>query len=140
MKFFIEIITTINVASLLFIAGVHIYWAFGGKWFIEHVIPKTEGKPAFEPGVFITLMVALILTIVALLNIAMVYLSIGTSPLIEVSLLAFAILFAIRGIGDFNKVGLFQRRSTSTFSFYDRRVYSPWVLLMSINMFLIYFF
>jgi hypothetical protein len=39
-------------------------------------------------------------------------------------------IFILRGIGEFNAVGLFKKIKTSEFAYYDTRVYTPFALFM----------
>ena len=57
MRLLLPLILVLIFSSLAFI---HIYWAFGGKWGTEAVLPKhpDESKPKM-PGFFLTLAVAI---------------------------------------------------------------------------------
>ncbi|WP_141432101.1 DUF3995 domain-containing protein [Bacillus sp. 03113] len=60
MELFIMIST---VVLLCLISLLHFYWAFGGTFGIHAVLPskERENDPAFIPGVFPTIVVAILL-------------------------------------------------------------------------------
>ncbi|WP_268893743.1 DUF3995 domain-containing protein [Paenibacillus puerhi] len=56
------ILLALSVVLLLGIAGVHVYWAFGGAWGAQAVLPsRPNEQPVFQPGIAVTLLVALLL-------------------------------------------------------------------------------
>ena len=58
----------VSVLILLFLAGIHLYWACGGKWGFEAVIPiDKNGKNLLNPKWIDSLLVAVILCAVAFL-------------------------------------------------------------------------
>lgn len=52
------IITYISVCILFLVSFLHVYWAFGGKWATNSVIPTKSGEKAFIPGTGMTLFIA----------------------------------------------------------------------------------
>ena len=42
------IITYISVCILFLVSFLHVYWAFGGKWETNSVIPTKAGEKAFH--------------------------------------------------------------------------------------------
>lgn len=52
------IITYISVCILFLVSFLHVYWAFGGKWATNSVIPTKAGEKAFTPGTGMTLFIA----------------------------------------------------------------------------------
>ena len=59
------------IASLLtfifsVLSALHWYWAFGGKWGLDGVVPSVDGKPTFSPGRLPTIVVACALLIAGL--------------------------------------------------------------------------
>jgi hypothetical protein len=129
-----------NIIIFTLIAVIHVYWAFGGKWGGEHVIPKLEGKSTFEPGLVATLIVA-----VGLLGFAAVHArvlgccDIGSDYYVGVLILIIAGIFLLRAIGDFKYVGFFKKRKDSTFATYDSKYYSPLCLIIFTNAVFTYF-
>ncbi len=61
------IITYISVCILFLVSFLHVYWAFGGKWATNSVIPTKAGEKAFTPGTGMTLFIALLLSMAAII-------------------------------------------------------------------------
>ena len=60
------------INSLLFLAisGIHFYWAAGGTWFADSVLPvKNDGQETFKPTKFATIVVAIGLLIFVVITI-----------------------------------------------------------------------
>jgi len=56
LTFFSLILCLIFLTISLF----HFYWAFGGDWGLEHVVPKTSSEEkALKPPLFLTIIVAI---------------------------------------------------------------------------------
>jgi hypothetical protein len=120
-------------AVLAFLSALHIYWAFGGRWGWGAAIPQIDGRPAYTPSRFATLLVALGLAAAAAL------------PLVRTGALAFpvpswlaqwsavllALVFFIRAVGDFRLIGFFKRVRGTHFAFWDTRLFSPLCLLLA---------
>ncbi|OEH94541.1 DUF3995 domain-containing protein [Bacillus solimangrovi] len=127
-------LATIACFVLLLLAFLHVYWAFGGLKGISVVIPQDEqNQQLFEPGKWATLFVAVCLFISSLI----LGIEIGIIPFLQesrfVSILCFICFFVlcVRSIGDFKYVGLFKRRSCTTFSKMDTAIYTPLCLWLS---------
>ena len=120
----------------LSISLIHFYWAFGGKWGGDSVIPtKKDGNTfLFNPGIFATVIVAFGL------------LSFGIFVLIKSGLIIFqlpdlidryglwmiASIFLLRAIGDFNYVGFFKKIKDTKFGKNDTNYFSPLCLLIGL--------
>lgn len=142
----LETAQIINTIILLAISGLHFYWAFlsyiGQKPFESSIaIPEINGKAAFTPSTFATIIVALWLLVFAKLSgfnlvpgISVQYFS----PVIPWGNLAIAILFLIRAIGDFHYVGFFKKIKGTKFAKNDSSYYSPLCMLISICAFIIF--
>lgn len=61
------IITYFAVCILFLVSFLHVYWAFGGKWATNSVIPTKSGEKAFTPGLGVTLFIALLLSMAAMI-------------------------------------------------------------------------
>lgn len=133
----------IDFAILISISLLHFYWALGGKWASQSVLPmKKNGLPVFKPGVFVTLLVAFGLLIFALLILANLEMF---SQIIALQFLGpltwlVAIIFLIRAFGDFRFVGFSKRIKNTTFSRKDSLYYSPLSLLIGMISLLIAIF
>jgi hypothetical protein len=131
------IISIINSLVLFGIAGLHIYWALGGGWAADVVLPtidQTQQK-VFKPSPIMTLAVALGLSVmsIALLN---------STRLIEISLLTpynwviiwtLSGIFLVRAIGDFKYVGLTKQVKNTNFARQDTRYYTPLCIWLSLS-------
>ncbi len=128
------------IASLLFsifmiLSGIHVYWAFGGKWGSSSVIPTTEDTVKIAmPGPFSTLFVTgglsgfgfLILIRSGLLAIDL------SAGLLKYGVWTVAAIFLIRALGDFRYVGFFKRHKKTLFGRNDTRYYSPLCLAIGL--------
>lgn len=116
--------------AILLIAFVHFYWAFGGKKWLDIVIPKLEipGRKNRTPGPVLTFLVALVF-------LAMAILVLGNVRFLPVQLidnqwfmcvhLVIGSLFVLRAIGDFRYVGFFKKIKGTPFANHDSWLYSP---------------
>jgi len=131
----IQILLILNSVIFFFLASIHIYWALGGKWGENAVVPtNSNGKKLFNPGFIGTFIVALGLLLFMLADLSY-------SGLIEFELskntmhyaiLAIGIIFLVRAIGNFNNVGFTRRHTQSVFAKMDTRYYSPLCLFIAI--------
>jgi hypothetical protein len=126
--------TAFALASVLaFLSGLHIYWAFGGRWGWGAAIPQVDGRPAFTPSRFATLLVALGLAAAAALPLVRA----GAFPfpvspwLSRWSAVLLAFVFFVRAVGDFRLVGFFKRVHGTPFAIWDTRLFSPLCLLLA---------
>ncbi len=129
-----SIVAFIIVGLFVCLSVLHFYWAFGGKVGVDKVVPTVDGKPMIEPGVIITVFVA-----VALLGFGVIAYFLGFRDLKSILYGNYIIyvgwflagVFALRAVGDFNMVGFFKKVKSSEFSKYDTKYYSPLCLLLS---------
>jgi hypothetical protein len=122
---------------LIFIAlsSLHFYWALGGLWASDAVIPtKEDDTKLMSPSIWATLTVAVAL------------LSFGLFILIKAGLINFdlplwieqyglwiiASIFSLRAIGEFNYVGFFKKYRQTTFGQNDTRFYTPLCLMIGL--------
>lgn len=125
----------ILVFIFIFLAGIHIYWGFGGKWGNDAAIPTTENnKKVIDPKLKECMVVA-----IALLSLSVIVLvkseiiAFGfPNWLLEYGLWIISILFIIRAIGEFKYVGFFKKVKTTKFAQMDTKYFSPLCLLISI--------
>ncbi|TCC96977.1 DUF3995 domain-containing protein [Pedobacter hiemivivus] len=125
--------TATLIAILLFfifllLSGIHIYWAFGGKWASTAVIPTKEDEVKIAmPSAFGTLVVAAGLMGFGLLVLARSGLLDISLPnwLLKYGLWAIAGIFLLRAVGDFRYVGFFKKYKKTRFGRNDTKYYSP---------------
>ena len=118
----------ILAAILTVLALIHIYWAAGGKWGAAKAIPKMPGseQPLFIPGPASTLVVTGLLFLAAAISANLIL-----SDYRRWLMLAMALVFALRAIGEFNYIGFFKRIRNTEFAYWDTRLYSPLCVAMS---------
>lgn len=132
----------INAALFFAIAGIHIYWAFGGKWAVNAVIPTkiqngqhAQEKMLFAPSVPATLIVASGLTAFGFIMLNAAGVS-GVTLTVDYQIIILRVIagiFLIRALGDFNYVGFFKRVTVTRFAENDTRFYSPLCLWLSLS-------
>ena len=124
----LALVTVFSLLSLL-----HVYWACGGRLAAVAVIPEVHGRPAFRPGVGITLVVATALAAcAALVAVAAGLVPMPVSPwLVRVAMYALALVFVLRAIGDFRLVGFSKRVRGTRFARLDTLVFSPLCLAIA---------
>ncbi|MDH5720457.1 MAG: DUF3995 domain-containing protein [Spirochaetia bacterium] len=119
-----------------FIAGFHIYWAFGGKKGISAAIPESEQRPLFKPEFGGTIFIALIF----LIGIILVILDIFEIEYISIQRYLYefiSIVFFIRVIGEFKYVGIFKEIRKTKFAKYDNLFFIPLCFSISMSSFII---
>ena len=125
-----------SVLSLIFgiLSAIHWFWAFGGRWGFDGVVPTVDGAPAFSPGPGATIAVACAL-------LAAGYVCLWRAGVFTLPLPAWvpvfgvwtlAVLFLARAVGDFRLVGFFKTIRDSQFARNDTRIYSPLCAVISI--------
>ena len=126
--------TAFALATVLaFLSALHIYWAFGGRWGWGAAIPQVDGRPAFTPSRFATLVVAVGLAAAAALPLVRA----GVFPfpvplwLSQWSAGLLSLIFFVRAVGDFRLVGFFKRVRGTPFAIWDTRLFSPLCLLLA---------
>jgi hypothetical protein len=117
------------IIVLLVLAGIHVYWAAGGKAGKDAAIPSADGRPVIKPSAFATALVAVALCAMA----ALVALRIGwlraplpagNSIIVQAGAWLIAVVFALRAVGDFRYVGFFKKVRDSRFARLDTFAYS----------------
>ena len=125
------------IATFVLLAGVHVYWACGGRWLKGAAVPERNGRAAFVPGPLATLAVAAALLLFAGLVAAVSGSVVLPVPLRAGCLLVFALaaLFLVRAVGDFRLVGFFKKTTGTRFARLDTAVYSPLCTVLALGLF-----
>ncbi|PRQ05066.1 DUF3995 domain-containing protein [Enhygromyxa salina] len=112
------------------VAGLHFYWALGGRWGSSVAIPTmAENAPAFRPPAWLTAAVGVALLVLAGLT-SSVFL--GGAPYFARWLLTAALaLLVLRAVGDGRQVGFSKRDHASAFARWDDRLFTPLVVLLA---------
>lgn len=129
------IITYISVCILFLVSFLHVYWAFGGKWATNSVIPTKAGEKVFTPSVEMTLFIALLLSTAAIILLQQTNLVHFEVPNIIVQLGSWVcmIVFFIRVIGEFHYFGIFKRKKDTRFAKMDTVLYIPLCAFLSLS-------
>lgn len=130
------VIAIILFLIFLLISSIHFYWAFGGKWGSDAVLPTKDDNntnvlnPTFLP----TLIVAIGLLGFGLFILVMSGLITFNTPqwLSKYGLWTIAVIFTLRAIGDFNYVGFFKKIKHTKFGKNDTKYFSPLCLTIGI--------
>ncbi len=125
-----------NSAVFLVLSGIHVYWLLGGRWALDVAVPTDRnGRYLFRPSMMATLVVAMGLFGFAIVNLAFVgSLSLGVdNRWIQYAIVAIAVVFVLRTIGDFRYMGLAKRYTGSPFAKRDSRLYVPLSLLLALS-------
>lgn len=127
------------ISVFVFLASVHVYWAFGGRIAKVAAIPELRGAPSFVPGRIATLLVALSLfSCAALVGAASGFIETPVPAVaIQWSCFGLALLLLLRAIGDFRLVGFFKTVRGSRFAWLDSALYSPLCLALALGVFLV---
>lgn len=129
----IESIRWLNSLVFLFLGGIHVYWAMGGKWGTKYAIPSTvEGVPVFQPKKKGTLLVACALFGGAFWNIG--FLDFG-----KWGYLLIGIAFGLRAFGDFKYVGISKKIKNTTFAQKDATVFIPLCIYLCLSHLFLFF-
>lgn len=137
-------LTTVLATSLgiifLFLAGCHMYWLFGGKLWLDSVIPTKEHEDTvFEIPLIATLFSALFLFVFAVVYfIKTGWIEWNYSVAFLNKIYWFLpVLFTLRAIGDFRYLGFFKKVKSTKFGQADSKVFAPLCLGIGITGFLI---
>lgn len=128
-------ITSILTLIFLLIAILHLYWAFGGKWGAQKVVPtKVTGEKLFVPSAGSCVFVTFGLLVMALLVLMFEEFLPNMLPvrLLNAGIWIIAAIFIIRAVGDFKYVVFFKSVKATRFSIDDTRYFSPLCLFIGI--------
>lgn len=123
------------ILGVIFItlSAIHILWVLGVKWGLESSAPTSDGVPLFNPGKPLTLLVAALLLAAAFVTTWRVGLpNIGPAWIPRIGMWVFAVIFAIRAVGDFQYCGFFKRVRDTRFARNDSFYFSPLCIIVSI--------
>ncbi|HDR6311633.1 TPA: DUF3995 domain-containing protein [Bacillus cereus] len=129
------IITYISTCILFLVSFLHVYWAFGGRWATNSVIPTKAGEKAFTPGTGMTLLIALLLNMAAMILLQQTNVVYFAFPNIIVQMGSWIcmIVFFIRVIGEFHYFGIFKRKKDTQFARMDTVLYIPLCAFLSLS-------
>ncbi|MED1382655.1 DUF3995 domain-containing protein [Bacillus mycoides] len=129
------IITYISVCILFLVSFLHVYWAFEGKWATNSAIPTKAGEKAFTPGTGMTLFIALLLSMAAMILLQQANIVHSALPNVFVQMGSWVcmVVFFIRVIGEFHYFGIFKRKKDTEFARMDTVLYVPLCAFLSLS-------
>jgi hypothetical protein len=131
-------ILSLLLATILgLLAALHLSWAAGARWGRSASIPELNHRPALQPGPLACTVVAILLTVAALLLLgqAGVLALPGPRWLTAAGAWAVGVVFTLRAVGDFRLFGLFRRVTGTQFARNDALLYTPLCLLLAAGSF-----
>ncbi|CAN5307850.1 DUF3995 domain-containing protein [soil metagenome] len=127
----------ILAATLLALAGIHLYWGFGGRWpghdeasMVEHVVGRTRGMRA--PGLAASAVVALALAAGGAVVLASLTPTAWNGPLRAARWGLFTV-FAGRGLASYVPP-VFRYAEGTPFATLNRRAYGPLCLAIALGL------
>jgi hypothetical protein len=116
------------------LALLHVHWALGGRTAWIAAVPEVSGRPAFVPGVGVTLLVAVALATCAVLVLATAGLIATPLPsrLLQIAMDLLGLVFLLRAFGDFRLVGVTKRVRGTRFARLDTLLYSPLCIALAV--------
>jgi hypothetical protein len=116
------------------LSGLHFYWALGGRWAIDVVVPvNSKGEKVLKASSIASLVVGVILGVFAMYYLTCVVDWI-TLPLIMHQIIGWLIpiIFLLRAIGDFNYVGFTKKIKNTAFAKLDTTYFSGLCLAIAV--------
>lgn len=127
------ILTFLAIVALNLIGLLHFYWAFGGMIGMNIALPTENGVRLINPGKVVTMIVGVALFGFAFIAYMLYFYDLSSSAYRDYFIISGWILsgiFILRGIGEFDAVGLFKKIKSSEFAYYDTHFYTPFALAM----------
>ncbi|MGI9615688.1 MAG: DUF3995 domain-containing protein [Acidimicrobiales bacterium] len=118
----------ITAGLLLIAAAAHVYWALGGRLYLDRTLPPTS-QDGFTPGPVLTLGVALALTVFAGL-IGLVAFE-ADSAVLRALVIAGVVVLVARAIGDRRVAGFTKTVRNTDFAIADDRFFTPLCVLLA---------
>ncbi|HSW07829.1 DUF3995 domain-containing protein [Aquabacterium sp.] len=122
-------------AVLTLIAGIHFYWALGGRAGLRIAVPQTtQGRSVFKPRRGSTHLVGVALLVAAAFILVQGgVLAVPLWPAASRAVVALlALIFLVRALAPLRYTGLFKTVRDTPFGRYDTWLYSPLCLLLGL--------
>lgn len=137
----IKILIGITSLLFIFIGMLHVFWAFGGSWGVNSVLPTNDDDnklPVLQPRMIGTVFIGLLCFFASVLLLVQIDLFsvIKTSPFSKWLCIAGGIIFLLRAIGEGKYVGFFKKIKHTRFAKQDTAFYSPLCVWISLIFFL----
>ncbi len=119
-----------TLASVIAVAGLHLYWVAGGSWGNKVVIPTTEdGQPVFQPPRWVT---GIVVGALAVFGALIAWVWTGDAPAWSRALLGLGcVVMTLRALGDGKRIGFSKQFRDSHFAVWDDRLFTPLAVLMA---------
>jgi hypothetical protein len=138
-----KVVTGSILSSIFFLLStLHFYWAAGGNWASDIVLPKDlTGNAVLQPTTIDTIIVGSVLMVFAFYYLV-------KADLLRISLPRWILnsgywlisgIFLLRAFGDFNYVGFTKRIKHTDFATLDSRYFSPLCLLIACSSLLLWY-
>ena len=124
-------------AILVFIAGFHFYWGFGGTVGLGVAVPQNDaGEPIFTPSTAAAHLIGLALLAAALCVLACsTFIVLPVPPqFIRLIVTLLAAIFTVRALCWFRYAGFFKKVHTTRFGRYDTWLYCPLCLVLGLGL------
>ncbi len=126
-----------TVAIIFIILSLlHAYWALGGTWALDSVLPSEEGNltPIEYPSKLAIWFVSFLLFLAMLIVLGKMGLWGKRFPrwIFKWGTWGLSIVFFMRSVGDFKDCGFFKEVTTTTFAYLDTWLFTPLCLLISV--------
>jgi hypothetical protein len=135
-------LATVNSVVFFLLGALHFYWAVGGKWATDEVVPtKPTGEKLFNTSALSCVIVGSglwLFAFVHVVNARLIFVN-TTLPVIHYVTLAMGIVFLVRFVGDFKWVGIFKKVKDTSFGKNDTLYYAPLCLFLSLSSFALFF-
>jgi hypothetical protein len=135
-------LATVNSVVFFLLGALHFYWAVGGKWATDEVVPtKPTGEKLFSTSALSCVIVGSglwLFAFVHVVNARLIFVN-TTLPVIHYATLAMGIVFLVRFVGDFKWVGIFKKVKDTSFGKNDTLYYAPLCLFLSLSSFALFF-
>lgn len=117
------------------LSTLHFYWAVGGQWGYDQVLPANEqGVRLLNPTSVDSLIVGSMLLICGLFYLLYIGLLKVELPawILSLGLWGIPIVFTLRAFGDFKYIGFFKKVKATEFAHMDTLFYSPLCLTVAL--------
>ena len=135
-------LATVNSVVFFLLGTLHFYWAVGGKWATDDVVPtKPTGEKLFNTSALSCVIVGSglwLFAFVHVVNARLIFVNTNL-PVIHNVTLAMGIVFLVRFVGDFKWVGIFKKVKDTSFGKNDTLYYAPLCLFLSLSSFALFF-
>jgi len=119
---------------VLFLAGLHVYWALGGQWGNAVTIPTVGGRRTINPSPQATVFVAFLLaaSVVIVCGEAGFFYTGSLVRIFHLGAWCISGVFLLRTIGNLKTFGLLKTVHGTPFAYWDTRLYSPLCLVLAV--------